>query len=238
MKIVVIVRTREEEKNIARFCSAYTWADEVLVADANSQDKTREIASSFPNVSVRIFDYKYPLENGYERNSHREQINFLIHWAEYKKADWILFDDCDCWPNYLLKRNIRNILETTTFDYVFAVRLYLWGNDKHFPRMAMPIAPHVEWATSLYGWRAKTDLHVLPDNEIYHQKFSFEPETGERYNIMPPMCLLHNPWQDEEIVQKKLDFYRKSGLQPTMRHPLEFAGKLEPLPEWAKENEI
>ena len=233
MKVIVTARSRNEEVNIERFCSAYDWADEILIADAGSKDRTRVLAEQFPNVKVRIFDYKYPLANGYTRNSHSEQINFLIHWAEYEKADWILFDDVDCWPNYLLKQNLKGILETTPYDYVYAVRLYLYGADKHFLKMAQPIQAG-QWETSLYGWRVKTDLHVLPDNEVYHQKFSYEPKKDERENIMPPMCLLHNPWQNDEMVEKKLDFYRNSGLIENMQHPLEFGGNLEVLPEWAR----
>lgn len=233
MKTVVIVRTRDEERNIERFCSAYTWADKVLIADANSVDRTRELAKKFSNVEVRIFDNKKELQNGYSRNVHSDQINFLIDWAHEEQADWILFDDCDCWPNKILRESLPAILETTTFDYVFAVRLYLYKDEGHFPRLAQPIKAGV-WETSLYGWRTTTGMRCLPDDDQCHQQFNFHPDKDKRENIMPPMCLLHNPWQDDEMIDKKLNFYRESGLIPGMLHPMEIGKRiLEPLPEWA-----
>lgn len=235
MKIVVIVRTRNEEKNVGRFCSAYQGiANKILVADANSTDRTREIARSYRNVRVRIFDKKKPLQNGYERNSHSEQINFLLDWAKEEKADWIIFDDCDCWPNFLMKEKLRYILEAASVDFVHAVRLYLWGNDKYFPKLAKPV-DGVTWEAGPYAWKASTGLYCTDDEDGYHQKFSIQPKKHERINIEPPMCLLHNPWQDEEMVEQKLKFYRESGVIPNMLHPLEFGGPLEKLPDWARE---
>jgi len=55
MKIYTIVRICNEEHNVARFCSTYTWADKVLVADGSSEDNTISIAKTLPNVVVRNF---------------------------------------------------------------------------------------------------------------------------------------------------------------------------------------
>lgn len=39
--------------------------------------------------------------------------------------------------------------------------------------------------------------------------------------------------RDYSRIDKYLDFYRESGQIPNMKHPTEFGGKVEPLPEWA-----
>lgn len=227
MKITVIVRTREEERNIERFCKGYEFADYILVADANSRDRTRELARQFSNVRVRIFDNKVPLQNGYERNVHSEQINFLIDWAEMFFPDWIIFDDCDCWPNANLKANMRTFLNESPFPFAYAERFYLYKNTKWLPQMTPD--------TSLWAWKPETEMRCLPDTEDCHQKFVHAPSRDERLNIVRPYVLLHNPWQDDEMIEKKLTFYRESGLIPGMLHPLQIGGTLQALPEYAHE---
>jgi glycosyltransferase involved in cell wall biosynthesis len=48
----VAIITLNEEANIARTLSSVQFADEVIVLDSGSTDRTLEIASSFPNVKV------------------------------------------------------------------------------------------------------------------------------------------------------------------------------------------
>ena len=55
MNVVVICRTRDETRNIARFCRAYAWADSILIADGGSTDTTLDIARQFKNVQVDLF---------------------------------------------------------------------------------------------------------------------------------------------------------------------------------------
>ena len=55
MKIITIVRTRNEHRNIERFCRSYSWADQIFVADGGSDDDTISLASKFPNVIVRLY---------------------------------------------------------------------------------------------------------------------------------------------------------------------------------------
>lgn len=232
MRIITIVRTLNEEMNIERFCQAYDWADQVLVADEGSTDKTREIARSFPNVKLSLlYKPEIPLRNGF-RTSHSTQINFLIDWAREEGADWILFDDCDCWPNPQFKKSLRWILENSPHNYISAVRLYLWGEKHFFPSLSRAGGL---WTPSLYGWRASTNLRCIANKSV-HQEFTWYPTFDETEIIMPPMCLLHNPWQTDESVNKKLAYYRNTGLIENMAHPLDFGGPVELLPLWARED--
>lgn len=235
MKIVTIVRTRDEARNIERFCEHYQWVDAVLVADGGSLDDTVSLAQKYKNVKVRNFPIKVPMENGLWRNPHGAHINFLSHWARFEEnADWIIFDDCDCVPNYLLVDKGRELLEQTDKDYVYAVRVYLWGEDRHFPNMAQPHG-RGKWEPSIWAWRASTRLHFREDHPEYLQEMTIRPPEDRKLNLLPPYCLIHRPWPTEEFTNQKIDFYRNSGQIRGMRHPLDFAGPLEPLPDFVRD---
>lgn len=77
----VIVITRNEESNLAEALESVAWADEIVVVDAESTDRTREVALRFTDrVVVRPW-------NGYI-----EQKNFAAGAASH---DWILSLDAD-----------------------------------------------------------------------------------------------------------------------------------------------
>jgi glycosyltransferase involved in cell wall biosynthesis len=70
-----------EENNIRRCLESSSWADEIVVVDAMSQDKTREIAREYTG---KVFQRPW---TGYV-----DQKNFAISRAE---GDWILSLDAD-----------------------------------------------------------------------------------------------------------------------------------------------
>ena len=81
MKITATVITLNEEHNIADALESLSWADEIVVVDAESQDETVGIARGFTD---RIFVRPWP---GYS-----QQKNFAAEQASY---DWIFSLDAD-----------------------------------------------------------------------------------------------------------------------------------------------
>lgn len=235
--IIATVRTRDEKRNIGRFCEAYQGiADKILVADGGSEDETIEIASSFPKVEIRDFEERTQLKDGHWRNNDSDHINFLISWANEYSPDWIIHDDCDCAPNYLLRQDARGILTKTKHNLVRAARIYLWGTDQHFPHMAKgKDKESLDWSTSLWAWRPEIKLLTVAAGPAYTLKFGAVPRSI--LELAPPLCLMHYSWDDEDIVEEKVKIYRDSGLIPGQLHPLEFAGPLESLPPWVREEE-
>jgi hypothetical protein len=237
MKIVVIVRTRNEEENIERFCKGYQWADKILVADGDSRDNTVSIAKEFPNVEVRDYSVFIQMDNGIIRTPHGSHLNFLIDWAFIEnEADWVIQDDCDCFPNKILKADARTILESTPSKFVYVTRMYLWKDEGHFPKLAK--SGGEEYTPGIWAWHKSAKLRFRADRVSKiesHQELAYIPPEQEVLKLMPPYALLHCPWQTEEMVERKLAFYRLSGQIRGMQHPLHFGGPLEPLPEWAHE---
>ncbi|HKZ21716.1 MAG TPA: glycosyltransferase [candidate division Zixibacteria bacterium] len=46
-RLSVIIITYNEEKNLARCLGSLTFADEIIIVDSHSTDKTREIAQKY-----------------------------------------------------------------------------------------------------------------------------------------------------------------------------------------------
>jgi glycosyltransferase involved in cell wall biosynthesis len=81
MKITATVITFNEEHNIAKALESLSWADEIVVVDSESSDRTVEIARKFTD---RVFVRLWP---GYSA-----QKNFA---AEQACNDWIFSLDAD-----------------------------------------------------------------------------------------------------------------------------------------------
>jgi len=235
--IIVIARTRDEEYNIERFCRSYQWADKILIADGGSEDNTVSLAKKFPNVSVRTFTERV-WKGRVWRNPHGKHINFLIDWARDEKADWIIFDDVDCVPNYLLKQNAREILGSCPVDFIFAVRLYLWRKGTYFPKLSIVNneSPKV-WTPSLWAWQADLLDFKADESDPWIHAFTMDLAEVMKFELLPPYCLLHDPWPTDKILSRKRDFYNKTK-EAGMLHPLSkyFGGIPETLPVWARED--
>ena len=239
-EIIVIVRTRDEEHRIADFCRAYEDADMIIVGDGGSVDNTVQIAKTFPNVVVKHYPGRTTLKKGYWRNNDSDHVNWLIGKAKEYDPRWIISDDCDCRPNFLLKKDYRKLLSKATSDFVMAVRFYVWGLNEHFPHMSRPEKNHKFYETSLWAWRGDLDfwtVNVPPafTFRLGDMKIKDFHDDTDVLDLLPPYALIHYSWNDEDRVNKKVKVYRESGLIPNQLHPLHFAGPLEPLPEFLHE---
>ncbi|MGA9980724.1 MAG: glycosyltransferase [Candidatus Sulfotelmatobacter sp.] len=89
--VSVIVPARNEEASLGACLQslvAQTGVDfEIIVVDDNSTDRTREIATSFPNVSVIE---AAPLPSGWTGKN-----NAVVTGARQARGQWLLFTDAD-----------------------------------------------------------------------------------------------------------------------------------------------
>ncbi|MFL6274896.1 MAG: glycosyltransferase family 2 protein [Blastocatellia bacterium] len=95
MKITAIVITFNEEANIARALASLEWADEIIIVDSESRDRTTEIARQF---TERVIVRPWP---GYSA-----QKNFATAEAIH---DWIFSLDADEVVSEALRREIESL---------------------------------------------------------------------------------------------------------------------------------
>ena len=227
MKVSVILRTLNEERNIIRFCRSYAQADEILIADGGSYDRTIRIARMFDNVQVRPFDTRIDFK-GTIFNNQPAQLNYLIDWAIDERADWIIYDDCDCVPTGPLRHNMRSILANAQSPVVCSYRLYVWGDAEYLPRMS--IAGH-----SLWAWRPDEVPEIRGDESVRPGRMGIVgvplSGSGGYIKLNAPFCLMHIFAPDIETWQLKMRRYAARG------DPQDLKGSYwppEPLPEWAE----
>lgn len=111
--LTAIVPTLNEERNIAACLATLDFADEILVVDSGSTDRTREIAASLPRV--RVLEHEY-LGNG-------PQCNWAMDRASHP---WILIVDADERVPPELAREIEEVLERDGGPDVFYLRRENW----------------------------------------------------------------------------------------------------------------
>ncbi len=93
MKISATIITLNEAGNIRAACESVAWADEILVVDSESIDKTREIAAE---CGARVITHPWP--------GFAEQKQFAAEGAEH---DWVFSLDAD----ERLSDELRNSIE-------------------------------------------------------------------------------------------------------------------------------
>jgi glycosyltransferase involved in cell wall biosynthesis len=95
-KLSVYMITYNNEETIERALKSVTWADEIVVVDSFSNDRTVEISKQFTN---KVFQRKWP--------GHRDQYQYAADLTTYP---WVMFIDADEEVSYELTEEIQREL--------------------------------------------------------------------------------------------------------------------------------
>lgn len=120
-KLSVLIITFNEELHIKSLLESIDFADEIIVVDSFSTDKTVEITESFSNVKL--------IQNKFL--NYTAQRNFTLDQA---KNDWILFIDADERLTPHLKSEIISVINTPNAANAYLIyRTFMFKNKKlHF----------------------------------------------------------------------------------------------------------
>lgn len=115
--ITVIILTYDEEVHIERCIkNIIDWANEVVVMDSFSKDKTVEIAE---RLGAKVF-YR-------EFDNYANQRNYALKELPIEN-EWVFFLDADEYLTETLKAEIRETLKYSSYEgYYIKRRFYFWG---------------------------------------------------------------------------------------------------------------
>jgi glycosyltransferase involved in cell wall biosynthesis len=117
MKITTTIITFNEESNIQAACESVAWADEIVVVDSESSDRTRELAIA---AGARVITNRWP---GF---SVQKQLA-----VDQSKHDWIFSLDADERVTDILMKSIGDLKQKSEKEladgYRIARRTYYQG---------------------------------------------------------------------------------------------------------------
>lgn len=181
-KLSVVILAKNEEKFIgACIKSIKSFADEIIVVDDFSADKTAEICE---NLGAKVF--RRALNGNWG-----EQKNFAIAQAKF---DWIFLIDADERVTPELAEEIKKILaaDDKNFAYRCARLSYFWGKPlKHggwFPDYVTRLLP--KKGTHVEGVVHEKICHQCAEKDFDEKKY-----------------LVHYPYRDWEHYFNKFNVY-------------------------------
>ncbi len=181
-KISAIILTYNEEKNIKEALEQVIWADEILIIDSHSTDKTIEIAQGMQKVKIikRKFD------------NFSSQKNFAIQQAA---NDWIISIDADERFSTDLKNEINKILEKGPENEAYWVRRKNFIKNKEI---------------KFSGWQNDKVIRLFNkkfckyNGKPVHEEIECRKKIGYLQNP-----IYHYTYEDENSFKEKIFFYSK-----------------------------
>lgn len=154
LQLTAIVTCFNEEAMIGDCLKSLAFADERIVVDSFSQDRTLEIARSLATRVVQ-HEYRYPAA----------QKNWIIPQAAH---EWVLILDADERATPELAAEIHRILERPQFDgYWIRRRNFFWGKEIR----------HGSWKTDKVLRLFRRDRGRYQDKQV-HEEIELAGEPG------------------------------------------------------------
>jgi len=175
--ISVIIITKNEEKNIEACLKSVDWADEIILVDSESEDKTVEIAGNFTD---KIFIKKW---EGFV-----PQKRYALSLT---KNEWVLSIDADEQVTPELKEEILKINLDVYDGYLIRRKNFLFGKE------ITTCGWNKDYQMRLFR-KSKT---TLPD-KLVHEGFIVSGGKGILNNV-----IIHNTYSSLHNYLKKVNNY-------------------------------
>lgn len=203
----VCLIAKNEESNLPLcLASLRTLADEIIVVDTGSKDRTREIARLF---GAKVFDFPW---NGNFSDARNESLRHAsCRWILVMDADEVLspLDHARLKALLAEKSKAPNALAIVTRNYMLQVNREKWQpNDGRYP---------MEEAAG--GWVPSTKVRIFPNRmeiEFENPIHEIVEPSLERSGIPVTDCDIpvhHYGYLDEERIRVKKTAYYELGLK-------------------------
>lgn len=178
-KITAIIPSFNEEKNIEKALKSVLFADEIIVVDSFSTDKTVEIAEKY---ATKVIQHIY--------ESPSKQKNWIIPQAKHQ---WIILLDADEWITDSLQSEIeKTMLDTSDND------CYWIGRDNFF------MGEQIKYS----GWQGDKVIRLFKKTCKYNNKHVHEEIVTENKKVAWLINKLsHNTYTSIDNYISKLNRY-------------------------------
>ena len=218
---VTIITLNEQENLVKCLESVKNIADEVIIVDSGSTDKTVEIAKKFgAKVYFRKFD------------DYASQKNFALSKV---MGDWILALDADEIVTNELKEEIQKLIKTSELDaYSIPRKNYILGKFIKHTRWQPELDRHIWlWKKDKGGWVGKVHEEVVVNckvGRIRNPKIHYQDKTiGEFIRKLNT----YSEIEAEELIDKGFKFsYFRLFLDPIYEFFVRFFYRLGFLDGW------
>jgi glycosyltransferase involved in cell wall biosynthesis len=180
----VVIIAKNEEGVIGQCIKSVSWADEIVVVDANSSDRT---ASLCKELGAKVFIQKEWLGFG-------RQKNLALSLAS---KEWVLSLDADEIVSLQLKEEIQAAIQSSSEKQAFQI-----------PRSSSYCGQFIKHS----GWSPDYVLRLFPrenahfSDDLVHEKVIFD---GEVKSLKTP--LIHTSFDSLEDVLDKTNRYSSAG---------------------------
>ena len=180
-KLTAIITTFNEEHNIVEAIKSVDFADEIIVVDSFSKDKTVELAQPLATKVIQR-EYENPAS----------QKNWAIPQAQHK---WILLIDADERVTPDLRDEVQNKLKSTPQESGFWI-----GRINHF------MGKRIRFS----GWRGDRVIRLFKRDDCrYESVFVHEEIISEGEMGSLNQKLMHFTFVNEIAYRQKLDRYAR-----------------------------
>ena len=180
----VILITKNEEKNIRECLDSVAWADEIIVVDSGSSDKTISIAQEFTPL---VFVHDWP---GFGIQKNRA--------LSYATGEWVFSIDADERVTPELKAELIQAMQVGETDGFFCPRL---------SQFCGKYVRHSGWYPDYVLRLFKRNKGKFSDN-LVHESLILQ---GKSSKLSSP--LLHYTYLNMDDVRRKVEHYSASWAQ-------------------------
>lgn len=182
-QLSVCMIVKDEEALLPRCLdSVRNIADEIIIVDTGSSDRTKEIAQEYTDL---IFDYEWCDDFAAARN---ESIRFATgKWVLVLDADeYLSTDDEPKWSNFVAQQTPK-----PSVGYTLTVVNYS-GSSESMDEVST--APVTRLFPNFMGIRFYRPIH---------EQLCIGEENAKVYTQMTDLCIYHTGYQEETVVKKK-----------------------------------
>ncbi len=198
MRVSAVISAFNEEKNITRCLKSLSFADEIIVVDNSSLDKTAEIAKRYTS---KVFSQK----------NNPQQIDIQKNFGfEKASSEWILSIDADEDVSKELAKEIKNVIKKKSKV-----------NGYWIPRKNIIFGKFIEHA----GWYPDPQLRLFRKGKgkfvkaHVHEPIKLEGESAYLKN-----SLTHHHYQNiSEFLKKTINIYAPNEAEEYLRKGYQFS---------------